>query len=70
MPRLVGVRVDGEQHPGLDGLAHVRVAQIEPIGHGVDFEHGARAHRGSDHGVDVEVDRLPVPEGTISRDFR
>ncbi len=49
---------DHERHPGLAGEPCVRVAQVEPVGLGVDLEERARRQSALDHLLDLDRGRV------------
>src|SRR5207247_2444500 len=51
----VRVRVDDDRDAGPDRAPHVLVAQIEPVGVGIQLEHGAGLPGGGDDGFDVDL---------------
>src|SRR5207248_8208616 len=52
--RIVGVRVDGEQDPGLVRLARPLVVEVQAVGTAVDLEGGAGPTGFGDDGIQVD----------------
>ena len=71
MLHAVRVRVDDDRHAGLGRAPHVLVAEIEPVGVGVELEHGAGLPgRGNDR-LDVDLVGLALldqPAGGVEED--
>ena len=58
----VRVAVDHERDPGRRRVARVQLVEVAAVGVGVDLEHRARAHRGFEHRVEVELVGRPLQD--------
>ena len=62
MRHRVRVGVDRELHAVPLGPQDVLVAQVQPVGIGVDLQRGAGAGAAREHLVQVDVDRRPLAD--------
>src|SRR5437762_7895189 len=67
--RRMGVAGDREQDARLAGRPRVSVAEVEPVGLGVDLEEGVRRERGLEHTPEVDIRRpaaIDLPRGQMA----